>query len=155
MEMPSVSYEVTKVVGKLVQGLQGILELWSCWRQCMYIVGPLGRWWLSLKWWMTKTTGRWTPWKRWSPRSGQRLIVLTLDFSILDSKSGLCNQTCILFNAKIFFAMCDDWSYEPGGTGRLSGSCALQGGPCPFPIRWATVLLALENVIIRFVRDFW
>ena len=48
----------------------------------MYVVGPLCRWWLSLRWWwMSRTIGRCTRWKRWSPRNGQRLIVLTLDFS--------------------------------------------------------------------------
>ena len=136
MEMSNVGYEVTKGVGKVVQELQGILEMWSCWRQCrflvhwigddshwdgggwvgrqggvqggkdghqggrqggarvagnigavimlatMYVVGPLCRWWLSLRWWwMSRTIGRCTRWKRWSPRNGQRLIVLTLDFS--------------------------------------------------------------------------
>ena len=86
----------------------------------MYVVGRLGRWWLSLRWWwMSRTTGRWTRWKRWSPRSGQRLIVLTPDFSILDSKSGSCNQTCILFHTKIFFAMCDALSYELNTLGPL------------------------------------
>ena len=33
MEMPNVSYEVTKGVGKVVQELQGMLELWSYRRQ--------------------------------------------------------------------------------------------------------------------------
>ena len=33
MKIPHVGYEVTKEVGKLVQELQGMLELCSCWRQ--------------------------------------------------------------------------------------------------------------------------
>ena len=33
MEMPNVGYEVTKGVGKVVQELQEMLKLWSCWRR--------------------------------------------------------------------------------------------------------------------------
>ena len=42
MEMPSMGYEVTKGVGKVVQELQGMLELWS------YVGDNIGFWAIGL-----------------------------------------------------------------------------------------------------------
>ena len=39
-DMPNVGYEVTKGVGKVVQELHEMLELWSCWWQYRL----LGQW---------------------------------------------------------------------------------------------------------------
>ena len=104
MEM---GYEITKGVGKVVQELQGMLELWSCRRQYRllgYWVGDDCHW--DGGWWVVRQGGgkRWERWERWSPRSGQRLKVLTLDLffvlaskiiQALDSKPGSFNHTCI------------------------------------------------------------
>ena len=61
--------------------------------------------------------------------SGQRLIVLTLDFflvlaskiiQVLDSKPGSFNHTCISFHfSKMLFAMGDDLSYGLNTLGPL------------------------------------
>ena len=54
--MPNVEYEVTKGVGKVVQELHEMFELvfffyYDGYNIYIYIVGQLGRRWVSLRWW--------------------------------------------------------------------------------------------------------
>ena len=64
---------------------------------------------------MSRRTGRCTRWERWSPRSGQRLKVLTLDFSSLV----LLIIRVFQFICKMLFVMGDDLSYGLNTLGPL------------------------------------
>ena len=75
---------------------------------------------MSLRWrWMSRTTWRCTRWKRWSPMSGQRLIVLTLDFSSFTQSLVLVIIHVFHLTSKMFFAMGDDLSYGLNTLGPL------------------------------------
>ena len=66
--MPNVEYEVTKGVGKVVQELHEMFELvfffyYDGYNIYIYVVGQLGRRWVSLRWWWTsRMTGTYTRW---------------------------------------------------------------------------------------------
>ena len=63
-------------------------------------------------------------WKRWSPRSGQRLIVLILDLSSFRHfRLVLVIGHVFHFTSKMFFAMGDDSSY---GLNTLGSLCLWQ-----------------------------
>ena len=99
MEMPNVSYEVTKGVGKVVQELQGIMELWSCWRQCMLVVHWVGD---DCHWdgggWVGRQGGV------QGGKDGRQVFVIRHVFH---------------FTSEMFFAMGDDLSYGLNTLGPL------------------------------------